>query len=67
MKIPVPDTIPAGRELGTVHFVGIGGAGLSAIARLMAQQGIRVSGSDASDSAVVEALRAEGITLLRRP
>ncbi len=62
MKIPVPGTIPAARELGTVHFVGIGGAGLSAIARLMAQQGIRVSGSDASDSAVVEALRNEGIT-----
>lgn len=62
MRIPVPDTIPAARELGAVHFVGIGGAGLSAIARLMAQQGIRVSGSDASESAVVEALRAEGIT-----
>jgi UDP-N-acetylmuramate--alanine ligase len=62
VKIPVPDTIPAARELGAVHFVGIGGAGLSAIARLMAQQGIPVSGSDANDSAVVEALRAEGIT-----
>lgn len=62
MRIPVPDTIPAARELGAVHFVGIGGAGLSAIARLMAQQGIRVSGSDASESAVVEALRSEGIT-----
>jgi len=62
VRIPVPDTIPAARELGAVHFVGIGGAGLSAIARLMAQQGIRVSGSDASESAVVEALRAEGIT-----
>ena len=62
MRIPVPDTIPAARELGVVHFVGIGGAGLSAIARLMAQQGIRVSGSDANESAVVEALRSEGIT-----
>jgi UDP-N-acetylmuramate--alanine ligase len=62
VRIPVPESIPAARELGAVHFVGIGGAGLSAIARLMAQQGIRVSGSDASESAVVEALRAEGIT-----
>ncbi|WP_332664440.1 UDP-N-acetylmuramate--L-alanine ligase [Aeromicrobium sp.] len=62
MKIPVPDSIPAARELGAVHFVGIGGAGLSAIARLMAQQGIQVSGSDANESAVVEALRDEGIT-----
>jgi len=62
VKIPVPETIPGARELGAVHFVGIGGAGLSAIARLMAQQGIRVSGSDANESAVVAALREEGIT-----
>lgn len=62
MKIPVPDSIPAARDLGAVHFVGIGGAGLSAIARLMAQQGIQVSGSDANESAVVDALRDEGIT-----
>jgi UDP-N-acetylmuramate--alanine ligase len=61
MKIDVPSTIPPAAELGRVHFVGIGGAGLSAIARLMAQQGVVVSGSDAFDSAVVRALRAEGI------
>ena len=61
MKIPVPDTIPAAQELGAVHFIGVGGAGLSAIARLMVQQGIRVSGSDANESAVVDALRSEGI------
>src|SRR5690349_23179311 len=35
------------------HFVGIGGAGLSGIARLMHQAGIAVSGSDANDSAVL--------------
>lgn len=62
MRIPVPSTIESPSALGPVHFVGIGGAGLSAIARLMAQQGVAVSGSDASDSAVVRALRAEGIT-----
>lgn len=63
MKIPVPDEIlPAGR-LGHVHLVGIGGAGLSAIARLMHQSGVVVSGSDANDSAVVRALREEGITV----
>jgi UDP-N-acetylmuramate--alanine ligase len=62
MRIPVPSTIPPSAELGAVFFVGIGGAGLSAIARLMAQQGIAVSGSDAVDSAVLRALRAEGIT-----
>jgi UDP-N-acetylmuramate--alanine ligase len=62
VRIPVPDEVPAARDLGAVHLVGIGGAGLSAIARLMAQQGITVTGSDATDSAVVEALRSEGIT-----
>ncbi|MFI5425964.1 UDP-N-acetylmuramate--L-alanine ligase [Aeromicrobium sp. UC242_57] len=45
-----------------MFFIGVGGAGLSAIARLMVQQGITVAGSDAADSAVLAALRAEGIT-----
>ncbi|GAA1523445.1 UDP-N-acetylmuramate--L-alanine ligase [Nocardioides humi] len=63
MKIPVPDEILPADRLGHVHLVGIGGAGLSAIARLMHQAGVPVSGSDASDSAVVQALRAEGITV----
>lgn len=63
MKIPVPDEILAADRLGRVHFVGIGGAGLSGIARLMHGAGITVSGSDANDSAVVAALRGEGITV----
>ncbi|KAA1399735.1 UDP-N-acetylmuramate--L-alanine ligase [Aeromicrobium ginsengisoli] len=62
MKIPFPHEVPAAGDIGAVHLVGIGGAGLSAIARLMAQQGVRVSGSDANQSAVVDALREEGIT-----
>ena len=62
MRIDIPTDIPAADQLGRVFFIGIGGAGLSAIARLMAQQGISVSGSDASDSAVLAALRSEGIT-----
>lgn len=63
MKIPVPDQILPADRLGRVHFVGIGGAGLSGIARLMHQAGIEVSGSDAADSAVVQALRAEGMNV----
>ncbi|XBB68582.1 UDP-N-acetylmuramate--L-alanine ligase [Nocardioides sp. WV_118_6] len=63
MKIPVPDEILPADRLGRVHLVGIGGAGLSAIARLMHQSGVAVSGSDAHDSAVVAALRSEGITV----
>lgn len=62
MRIPIPSDIPPAAELGNVFFIGIGGAGLSAIARLMVQQGITVSGSDAAESAVLAALRAEGIT-----
>ena len=61
MKIPVPEEILPAGQLGRVHLVGIGGAGLSGIARLMHQAGVRVSGSDANDSAVLRALRAEGI------
>ncbi|WP_377323229.1 UDP-N-acetylmuramate--L-alanine ligase [Pimelobacter simplex] len=63
MKIPVPDEILPADRLGRVHLVGIGGAGLSAIARLMHQSGVEVSGSDAHDSAVIAALRAEGIAV----
>ena len=46
MKVPVPDQILPADRLGRVHFVGIGGAGLSGIARIMLARGIPVSGSD---------------------
>jgi len=60
MRVPVPeDLLPADR-LGRVHFVGIGGAGLSGIARIMLARGIAVSGSDAKESRALEALRALG-------
>jgi len=58
--IPVPDEIPPAGQLGRVHFVGIGGAGLSGIARIMLARGITVSGSDAEDSHALQALRALG-------
>ncbi|UYM05353.1 UDP-N-acetylmuramate--L-alanine ligase [Solicola gregarius] len=62
MRIDVPDVIPPAEELGDVHFVGIGGAGLSAIARIMVERGISVSGSDSSDSALLRSLREAGAT-----
>ncbi len=43
-----------------VHFVGIGGAGLSAIARVLLEQGARVSGSDLALSPAAEALARDG-------
>ena len=50
--------IPA--ELGAVHFVGIGGSGMSGIARLFLGAGHRVTGSDVRDSANIAALRDLG-------
>jgi UDP-N-acetylmuramate--alanine ligase len=47
-------------ELGAVHFVGIGGAGMSGIARVMMTAGTAVSGSDARHSQVLDELAALG-------
>lgn len=60
MKVPVPDEILSADRLGRVHFVGIGGAALSGIARIMLARGIAVSGSDANDSPTLAALRGLG-------
>jgi UDP-N-acetylmuramate--alanine ligase len=43
-----------------VHFVGLGGIGVSALARILLQRGHRVSGSDLKDSPLLERLRVEG-------
>lgn len=53
------EIVPA-TELGAVHFIGIGGSGMSGIARIMVMNGSTVSGSDAKESAVVDVLRALG-------
>jgi UDP-N-acetylmuramate--alanine ligase len=58
--VPVPSELLPATALGRVHFVGIGGAGLSGIARIMLARGVTVSGSDARESRAVEALRALG-------
>jgi len=50
-------------QLGRVHIVGIGGAGMSGIARILVAQGVPVSGSDARDSRRLDALRALGVTV----
>jgi len=50
-----------GTDIGTIHFVGIGGIGMSGIAEVMHQLGYSVQGSDVSDSYVVEKLRKAGI------
>jgi UDP-N-acetylmuramate--alanine ligase len=50
-----------GTDIGTIHFVGIGGIGMSGIAEVMHQLGYQVQGSDVAESYVVEKLRKEGI------
>ncbi|MFF1718617.1 UDP-N-acetylmuramate--L-alanine ligase [Streptomyces sviceus] len=45
------------------HFIGIGGAGMSGIAKILAQRGAKVAGSDAKESATAQALRALGATV----
>ena len=62
MRVPVPAELLPAEALGRVHFVGIGGAGLSGIARIMLARGLTVSGSDAKQSLTLDALRALGAT-----
>jgi UDP-N-acetylmuramate--alanine ligase len=50
-----------GTDIGTIHFVGIGGIGMSGIAEVMHQLGYSIQGSDVADSYVVEKLRKIGI------
>ncbi|MDZ4763042.1 MAG: UDP-N-acetylmuramate--L-alanine ligase [Chloroflexota bacterium] len=46
-----------------LHFIGIGGAGLSAIARILLLRGVRVSGSDRTPNALTDALARDGATI----
>ncbi len=50
-----------GTDIGIIHFVGIGGIGMSGIAEVMNQLGYSVQGSDQSESYVVEKLKKAGI------
>lgn len=48
------------KNISAVHFIGIGGIGVSAIARLMLARGISVTGSDRENSVIIEKLEEEG-------
>lgn len=54
---------PGEPRLRRVHLIGIGGSGMSALARLYLQQGLEVSGSDEVDSAELRTLAALGATV----
>ncbi len=55
MKLP--------RDIGPIHFVGIGGIGMSGLAEVLANLGYQVQGSDVADSANVKRLRDKGIAV----
>jgi UDP-N-acetylmuramate--alanine ligase len=55
MKLP--------RDIGPVHFVGIGGIGMSGIAEVMVNLGYMVQGSDQAESANVKRLRDKGVKI----
>ncbi|MGE3796956.1 MAG: Mur ligase domain-containing protein, partial [Thermomicrobiales bacterium] len=57
-------TVPALPPVGSrIHFVGIGGIGMSGLARMLQTMGYRVSGSDSTPSALLENLSALGICI----
>lgn len=51
------------KNIGPIHFIGIGGIGMSGIAEVMANLGFTVQGSDISEGYVVQGLRDKGITV----
>ena len=51
-------------DIGTIHFVGIGGIGMSGIAEVMHNLGYTVQGSDIADSYVIDGLRKRGIKVM---
>ncbi|WP_417511267.1 UDP-N-acetylmuramate--L-alanine ligase [Microbacterium sp.] len=57
LSLPIPDSITA------AHFIGIGGSGMSGLAKMFLDAGIRVSGSDRADSDNLRALAAAGATV----
>jgi len=64
VKAALSSTAPGGRmptDIGTIHFVGIGGIGMSGIAEVMHNLGYTVQGSDIAEGYVVEGLRGRGI------
>ncbi|HCS60041.1 MAG TPA: UDP-N-acetylmuramate--L-alanine ligase [Microbacterium sp.] len=57
LSLPIPESITA------AHFIGIGGSGMSGLAKMFLDAGIRVSGSDRADSDNLRSLAAAGATV----
>jgi UDP-N-acetylmuramate--alanine ligase len=61
MSDVAPVFVPEMRRVGHIHFVGVGGSGMCGIAEVLRNQGYRVTGSDAAESAALARLRAIGV------
>ncbi len=61
MTEPAKTRVPL--DIGAIHFIGIGGIGMSGIAEIMHNFGYKVQGSDVADNANVKRLRAMGISI----
>jgi UDP-N-acetylmuramate--alanine ligase len=61
----IPDVFLAGTDNRTIHFVGIAGAGMSALAELFARQGARVTGCDSNPAAAQADLARLGIEVVQ--
>ena len=62
MPLIQPVAVRPAADVGPVHFIAIGGAGMSGIAAMYADLGVVVTGSDQADSEALRALSAHGIT-----
>lgn len=56
-----PIEVQPAREVGPVHFIAAGGSGMSGVARLYAESGIKTTGSDQSDSRALRSLERVGV------
>ena len=61
MAPPVLTREPMMHRIGRVHFVGIGGSGMSGIAEVLAGLNYRVTGSDINETTVIDRLRGLGV------
>jgi len=52
------------RRIRTIHFLGIGGAGMSGIAEVLLNQGYKITGSDIRDSATTSRLKKMGVKVI---
>jgi UDP-N-acetylmuramate--alanine ligase len=55
--------VPEMRRVESIHFIGIGGAGMSGIAEVLLNEGYRITGSDITANAVTKALESKGAVI----